>query len=200
MTGFMTFSQCLSHLMEKHSLTVSSLAALIGVRTGLRRVLANDSTDAMRRLVFTHIIERNLFTPHERMQLSRSLEISRIGVEHYKFDRIISGILSGKLNATAAEMQTTSGVPLKKRLEVLKEAHQVEILCVNCCFHSMMEAIKPLFDDPDADITMRHLAISKAFANASADIVAVMFPLLFDRRYIPYNARVPADAPIYAVG
>lgn len=199
MTGFMTFSQCLNHLMEKHSLTASSLAALIGVRTGLRRVLANDSTEAMRKLVFSHIIEHNLFTPQERMQLSRSLEISRIGVEHYKFDRIVSGILSGNAVSRAVEMQTTSGVSLRKRLELLNEAHQVEILCINCCFHSMVDALKPLFASPDADISMRHLVVSKAFAKTSADVVSVMFPLLFDRRYTPLNARFPADASIHAV-
>lgn len=196
----MTFSQCLNHLMEKHSLTVSHLAALIGVRTGLRRLLATDSTEAMRKLIFNHIVEHNLFTPHERMLLSRSLEVSRIGMENYKFDRIISNILAGTVPSPSAVLQTTSGSTLMQRLEVLKDARQVEILCVNCCFRTMVEALKPLFADPDANISMSHCVISKAFSRTSADVVSVIYPFLFDRRYKPFNACLSADASITAVG
>ncbi|MDD6141883.1 MAG: hypothetical protein PUD16_00100 [bacterium] len=199
MTAYMTFAECLNHLMEKHSLTASSLAALIGVRTGLRRVLANDSTEAMRKLVFSHIIEHNLFTPQERMQLSRALEISRTGVENYRFDRTIISLMTGEIRRCETVMQTTSGVTLKKRLEVLQKARNVEILCVNSCFHSMVCAVKPLFDRPEANVSMRHLIISKDYTNATAEVVSVVFPLLFDHRYTPFSIRLTTDTSNFAV-
>lgn len=199
MTAYMTFAQCLNYLMEKHSLTASSLAALIGVRTGLRRVLANDSTESMRKLVFSHIIEHNLFTPQERMQLSRSLEISRAGVENYKFDRTISGIMTGNIERCESVMQTTSGIELKKRLEILKNASEVELLCINSCFHSLICAVRQLFVRSDADVSMRHLIISKAYPNATAEVVSVIFPLLFDHRYMPFSVRSISDNSNFAI-
>lgn len=200
MTDFMTFSQCLNHLMEKHSLTAASLAALIGVRTGLRRVLANDGTEAMRNVIYSHIVQRNLFTCPERRQLSRALEISRIGVESYKFDRSISNILIDKGPDDIPLMHATSGLPLKQRLEVLKDAYQIEILCVNCCFYSLISALMPLFEDPNRNISMKHLILSTPFSHATAEFLSVMFPLLFDSRYEPLAVKRPVDASVYAVG
>ena len=48
----MTFSQCLSSLMEKHQLTLGNLALMIGNRADLKHILADDATPTKRSRIF----------------------------------------------------------------------------------------------------------------------------------------------------
>lgn len=199
MMEFMTFSQCLNRLMKKHSMSATTLADLVGVRTGLRRVLTSDDTESTRIAIYQSIVDQNLFSEEEREQLFHSLDVSRVGAEKYKFNQLVTGILAGKIQGPPTDILTNNGASLKQRFTVLKSASKVDILCLNCCFRSMTDAVKPLFDDPKANVSMRHLIVSRAFAHSSAEPVYAMLPLLFEPRYTPYSIRSSSDSSVNAL-
>ncbi len=192
MVETLTFSRCLSRLMQKHQLSLCNLATMIGSRADLRHILANDGTPNKRSILFEKLKRSQLFDDDDYRQLSLSLEISRLGVERYRFQQAISDILSGESAEMAQEIVTDSGVPLSQRLAVLEKAESVEIICFNSCFHSLFHTLSPFFKDKNREIVLRHYVHSNANWNTAAEYVAVVMPVLFDERYRPYQS---GDSP-----
>jgi len=197
MTEPLTFSECLQQIMHKHKLSLGNLAAMIGSRADLRHVLADDATPIIRNRLFQKLQESCLFEQADYTKLKQSLEISCLGVERYRFQRAIEGILAGRPFETPVDIMTDSGCSLTERMSTLMSAEKIEIICFNSCFHSLVAALKPLFDDPERDIHMRHYLHSAANYSLSAEYVESVLPIIFDPRYFSYirNASVETQMP-----
>lgn len=196
----LTFSQCLSKIMQKHRLSDNDLATLIGARADLKRVLADESTNSKRKHLYDKLKASHLFDEHDYEQLKHSLEISQMGIEQYRFQEAISEILTGKSRANVQEPVNDSGMLLKDRLKLLDEAEQIEILCFNCCYHSVFSLLAPLFHQEDRNISMRHYIQADSSINAAAEYVAVVMPLLFDERYTSFYRPETTELKIPSIG
>jgi len=192
----LTFAQCLAKLMQKHQLSLSSLATMIGSRADLRHILADDGTANKRAMLYEKLKKSQLFDDDDYQQLTRSLEISRLGVERYRFQQAISDILSGRPAEAAQEMLIDSGRPLAQRLSILENAESIEIICFNSCFHSLFNTLAVFFEDKNKDIILRHYVHSNANWNTAAEYVAVVMPVLFDERYQPYLSGDSPDSNV----
>lgn len=182
----LTFSQCLAQLMHKHQLSLSNLATMIGSRADLRNILSNDGTPNKRAMLFEKLKTSQLFADEDYQRLSHSLEISRMGVERYRFQQAISDILSGKAADFSQEIITDWGPTLSERLSTLENAESIEIICFNSCFHSLFQTLAQLFKAENPKIVLRHYLHSDANWNTAAEYVAVVMPILFDERYQAY--------------
>jgi len=199
MAEVLTFSQCLIRIMQRYQMTATTLAPLVGGRADLKRILADESTDSKRKQLYEKLKRTGLFRKEDYQQLELSLEISRIGLENYKFNQAIESILNGKPTPRFSPLMTDQGVPLQERLAELNTFDKIDIICVNSCFHSVIAALLPLFADQN-DVHMWHLIHSDAFANTASSFVSVTSPLLFDVRYQPYGMEIPAEEDVYALG
>lgn len=200
MQEILTFSQCLTRLMQQHQYTTATLSSLLGARAELRRILSDDSTDAKRQLIYEKITKSDLFSAEECMQLANALEVSRIGIENFKFQLAIRAILNGEPRQQTPAMKTEGGKTLESQLVEFQKADEIEILMINSCFHSVVAALLPLFQVKELPIRMKHLIHSDAFANTASSFVAVVFPLLFDHRYQPYGMERRPDTENHAIG
>lgn len=196
----LTFAQCLNKLMHKHHLTLVNLATMIGSRADLRHVLADDATHNKRSRLFAKLKESQLFDETDYEQLAHSLEISRLGVERYRFQQAIGSILSGGSAEETQELMTDGGKTLSERLAVLKEAEKIEIICFNCCSHSLFSFLKTLFQDTKRDIHMRHYVHPTGSWNTAAEYVDVVMPLLFDTRYFAFLLGSSTESKVPALG
>lgn len=186
MVEIITFAECLKKLMNKHQLSSANLATMIGSRSDLKRVLADEASESKRRQMYDRLIALGVFSAQDYQALEHSLEVSRMGIDRYQFAQSVSSIFTGIPSSLTKEICTDTGIPLHERLRVLENAHKISIICLNSCFHSMISSLVPLFEDKNRDIHMKHLIHSEAYANAAADYVSVALPLLFDQRYEPY--------------
>lgn len=196
----MTFSQCLSSLMEKHQLTLGNLALMIGSRADLKHILADDATPTKRSRIFEKLKESRLFDKADYEQLAHSLEISRLGVERYRFQQATASILLGKTLADVHVIHTDEGVPLAERLSVLYAADKIEIICFNSCYHYLFSSLAPLFEDSKRDILLRHYIQSDSTINIAAEYVDVVMPVLFDERYVSFYRVQTVDSKIPSIG
>lgn len=196
----LTFSQCLSQLMKKHQLTLGNLASMIGSRADLKHVLADDATPNKRSRLFDRLKESRLFDETDYEQLAHSLEISRLGIERYRFQLAITSILRGETPEISRAIHTDADVPLADRLSVLSIADQIEIICFNSCYHSLFSVFSPLFEDQKRNINMRHYIQSDSSINTAAEYVAVVMPLLFDERYLAYYWSPTTESKIPSLG
>jgi len=196
----LTFSQCLAKVMQKHKLTVGNLATLIGRRADLKHVLADDATRNKRNLLFEKLKESKLFDEDDYKQLRQSMEVSRLGVEYYRFQNAIGSILIGSPLEPQQEILTDENIPLSSRLQPLKEAEKIEIICLNCCYHSLFSALQILFADADRDIHMNHYLHSPSDWCAAAEYVSVALPVLFDQRYFSYIRNSAIETQLPSIG
>ena len=200
MVETLTFAQCLAKVMRKHQLSLGNLATLIGSRADLKHVLADGATHAKRCRLFEKLKNSHLFDEADYEQLAHSLEISRMGVEQFRFEQAIDAILSGRTPEILHELVTDSGLPLKERLALLDQAEKIEILCFNCCFHSLFAVLSPLFAKPECDLSMKHYIQSDSSINAAAEYVSVVMPVLFDRRYVSFYRPQFLELKIPSIG
>ena len=200
MADVLTFSQCLHQLMQKYDLNQTNLAVFAGSRAELKKILSEESTEAKRNRFFQNLTHSSLFHQEEYRQLELSLEVSRLGKENYKFQQGIRWILDGCPATSDISLRLENGQILQERLAVLKQASQIDMICINCCFPSVISAVSPLFEDEKRNIKFWHLIHTNAFSNAAASFVGVTFPLLFDVRYLPYGMDVPASGDVQAIG
>ena len=200
MSETLTFSQCLIKLMQKHALSSADLAVFCGGRAELKKILSESSTRSKRTRFFQNLCKSGLFSQEECLQMECALEASHLGVENYKFQLGIRRILSGCPSPVFDPLRIEGGETLKDRLEILKQADKVEIICINCCFSSLISALSPLFESPERDIQLWHLLHANAFSNAAASFVGLTFPLLFDSRYLPYGIDIPVGGDVHSIG
>lgn len=200
MNEILTFSQCLSKLMQKHQLTLGNLVTLIGSRADLKHVLADDASHAKCARVFDKLKESHLFDVSDYEQLSHSLEISRLGIERYWFQLAIGEILSGQTKHEVRPLLTANGLPFSERLALLKEAEKIEIICFNSCYCDLFSSLAPLFADQNRNISMRHYIQCDSSINVATEYVAVVMPVLFDSRYTSYYRPTSIHSKIPSLG
>lgn len=186
MTDSLTFSECLQLVMQKHKLSLGHLSAMINSRSELRHVLANDSTPTTRQRLFQKLLDSHLFDEDDYQRLSQSLEISNLGVGRYRFQKAIEGIFAGEPLEQVKPIFTDNGISLNERLLSFDKAEKIEVICFNCCFRSLVDALKPLFENVQQDIHMRHYLHASANYSLSAEYVESVLPILFDPRYYSY--------------
>ncbi len=197
----LTFSQCLTKVMQHHQLSLGNLATMIGGRSDLRHVLLMDDVSHAKRVrLFEKLKNSALFDQSDYESLSHSLEISRLGVERYRFQRAIGEILSGQTGHQVRTLKTDSGALLEERLSELKDAEKLEIICFNCCYHSLFALLAPFFEDASRDVTMRHYIQCDSSINTAAEYVSVVMPVLFDSRYFAYYRPATIDAKLPSLG
>lgn len=200
MSQALTFSQCLSKLMEKHQLTPNNLSTLIGSRADLKHILTDDASYVKCARLFEKLQESRLFDQSDYEQLASSLEIKRLGMERYRFQCAIEEILAGHSSRQSSPIFTDNGLTLSERLSVLNNAEKIEIICFNSCYHGLFSALAPLFKEPDRDIAMHHYIQIDSSINVAAEYVAVVMPLLFDPRYLSYYRPSTPESKIPSLG
>ncbi|MBP3646935.1 MAG: hypothetical protein J6K55_10995 [Clostridia bacterium] len=201
MAEILTFSHCLNKLMQKHGLTPNQLCTSIGcTRSDIKQLMSAEGTEAKRNSIFEKIKACSLFLPEELWALEHSLEVSRIGLEQYRFQSAIDHILSGTIPSSSMEMLSAEGKTLSSVFSAYQQAEEVEILCLNSCFPGVIQAIRPLFDQPDREIRMRHLLSQETTRQRSGTYVATVLPLLFDCRYEPFEIHVSASEDLPPIG
>lgn len=200
MSEVLTFSQCLNQIMQKHRLSVVNLATLIGRRADLKHVLADDATHSKRSTLYQKLLESNLFDEADYLRLEKALEVSRLGVECYRFQQAVDHVLKGEPLQTRHVIATENNQPLSKALAFLNEAEKIEIICFNCCHPSLSAALMPLFQDTARDIHMRHYLQAQGDWSTAAEYVAIFLPLIFDTRYEPYIRNPLSEMQLPSIG
>ena len=200
MTKIFTFSECLSLIMQKHQLTLTNLSTLIGSRADLKHVLSEDKSYAKSAKVFEKLKNCNVFDQSDYSQLAQALEISRLGIENYRFQRAISEILAGQSHHCIQTIRTDSGIAFSDRLSALNSAEKIEIICFNCCYHSLFSLLFDLFANKDLDISMKHYIQCDSATNTAAEYVSVVMPVLFDMRYSSYYRPSKIDSKLPSLG
>lgn len=185
MPRYFTFSQCLDRLMQQHHITVSALAAITGSRTEIRKALMNALTAAKRAELYRRLCDKGVFSAEECRQLGCALETSRIGMEQYASRQAIERLLTGRQDG-AQPCVLEDGELLRDRVASLMAADEVNILCFNCIFPSVVAALLPLFDDPQRKVRMLHYVQPDCRGFNAAELILCMSPILFDRRYSPF--------------
>lgn len=202
MLEILTFAQCLQKLMLEYQLNSTSVASLIGGRVALRKLLQDEASAAKRKEAFEKLVSADLFSSADCKRLSEALEVSRIGVEAYQFQRSIRYVLTGEISDDffIQPLKTDKGALLSDRLEPLQKAETINILCVNCSSHSLFSVLIPLFADKERKIRLQHYIHADAYANTAANFIAVVYPLFFDRRYEAFGINRTGAAPHYLGG
>lgn len=185
--------------MDRYQLSATSLSSMIGGRSELKRVLANDGTQASRRALFEKMKDSRLFSLEEYAQLEHSLNISHIGIMDYQFDQHMKQIMKDAPIPGTEPIFLENGETVEERLMTIKNAQKIEILCINSCHRSMMHSLQPLFNDPDQNISMWHLFHTDAFSDCSSTFLSISLPLLFDMRYHPYAMQRPHN-DVHVIG
>ena len=196
----LTFSQCLSKIMQKHRLTVANLATLIGRRADLKRIFTDDANHSKRSFLYQKLLESNLFDEEDYLRLKKALEVSRLGVECYRFQQAIDCVLKGEIIQTNQPIATENNLLLTEAITYLKAAEKIEIICFNCCYHSLTEALQPLFQDTTRNICMRHYLQTPNDWSSAAEYVAIFLSLIFDPRYTPYIRNPLFEMQIPSIG
>ena len=188
MPHYKNFAQCVGQLLKEHQLTASALGAQIGARSDLRRALHNSLSSARRASLCERICLSGRFSDEECKELRESLEVSNIGMERYASRRSIDRLLSSAQPDEPLETCRISGGPMiQRRLAPLIDADEINILCVNCIYPSVVHALQPLFADKGRKIRMHHYIQPDVGGLNAAEFVACMSPILFDTRYSPYQ-------------
>lgn len=188
MPHYKNFAQCVGQLLKEHQLTASALGAQIGARSDLRRALHNSLSSARRASLCERICLSGPFSDEECKELRESLEVSNIGMERYASRRSIDRLLSSAQPDEPLETCRISGSPMiQRRLAPLIDADEINILCVNCIYPSVVHALQPLFADKGRKIRMHHYIQPDVGGLNAAEFVACMSPILFDTRYSPYQ-------------
>lgn len=201
MSDLLTFSQCLHKLMHEHHLNATSLSSLLGSRTLLKRLLNDEASAAKREEAFQKLANAGLFSQDDLSLLSEALEVSRVGIVSYQFQQAIRYVLTGKKNSSSVfPIKTDNGIALTERLDDLKSAEKIDIICINSCFHALFTALLPFFSLESQKIHFEHYIHADTYANTAANFVAVVYPLLFDKRYEPYGIIRTSTAPHYLGG
>lgn len=200
MTEILTFSECFKKLMQRDQLTIGQLAALCGGRTTIKQILAGNGTHAQRERLLEKLKEAELFSPEDCQKLSASLEISRVGIKDYLFQKDIEQLFHWKARAAREPLRNQDGTLLTQQLSSLTTAGRIDILCVNCCFQSVIDMLLPLFQS-SRNIHMWHFLHSHSFRDLRySEYLNTFFPLLFDGHYHPYALETGADSDVLAVG
>lgn len=201
MKEVLTFSQCLNLLLHRHGYTQQHVCAALGcLRANLKRVLSEEATEKKRNQLYQALLSSGLFSKDECALLQHALQVSRIGPENYKFCCALEKMLSGQFPHSASEMKLNDHITLQQRLSALQTAESVDIICINSCFPSLVNALLPLFSDSHRTIRMRHYIHADARTHLAASYVFSFFPLLFDNRYLPYGMNLDALADIHSLG
>ncbi|MDD5897894.1 MAG: hypothetical protein PUE14_05280, partial [Clostridia bacterium] len=90
------FAQCLTKLMEKHQLTLGRLSALVGSRADVKQMMGGKASYIKQKRLYEKLEESHIFDSDDYEQLALSMEISRVGMERYRFQQAIAEILSGE--------------------------------------------------------------------------------------------------------
>ncbi len=194
------FAQCLTKLMEKHQLTLGRLSALVGSRADVKQMMGGKASYIKQKRLYEKLEESHIFDSDDYEQLALSMEISRVGMERYRFQQAIAEILSGEHPGADHEMIINGNKTLRERMTPLFQAEKIEILCFNSCFHSLFHALAPLFADAQRDISMRHFIQPGGRISASAEYVAAVMPVLFDERYLSYYWPQTPGSKIPCIG
>ena len=197
MAEILTFSLCLNRLMQKHDLTPHQLSSACGCsRSEIKQLLSHEGTPSKRNLLFEKLKSSSVFKPDELAELEHSLEISRIGVDAYRFQTAITDILTGGQRNGNHLLIAENGSSLGDRLSVFKAADELEIVCLNCCFSSVIDALLPLFENKERSVAMQHFISLEPNQSRSASLVTTILPLLSDQRYHPLGISAPKSGEI----
>ncbi|MCI6376262.1 MAG: hypothetical protein MR842_00665 [Clostridiales bacterium] len=176
--------------MKSHKLSVTTLGAKLGGRAELRRALADELTAAKRKTFCQRLCKTGLFSEAECQRLQTALEISRIGVEQYTSWASIERLTgSEQPNQPVHAMRLANGGTLDEPIAALMDADEVEVLCLNCCYESVFNALAMLFKNQERRLFMRHYIHFDAIENNAASFVTCASPILLDKRYLPYSIQ-----------
>ena len=186
--------------MDRYQFSATSLAAMIGGRTELKRVLANDGTDAYRRVLFEKMKNSRLFSPEDYKLLEDSLKISRIGVERYRFSQQMKQLVEYAAPAEPSLVRLEGGSALNQHLDGIREADKIEIICINCCYPSVIQTLQPLFEAPEREVAMWHIFHTDTLASLPSALFLTAHPLIFDMRYHPYGMKSSSGTTLHTLG
>lgn len=186
MPHYKTFAQCVEQLMKDHQLTATILGAQTGSRTELRRALSNDLSSARRASLCDKICRLGIFSSAECVQLRESLEVSRIGMERYASRQSIDRLVSMHPEEPSEACYISGGPLIQHRLAPLLNADEIEILCINTIYSSVISALRPFFADKTRRVRRHHYIQPDIGGLNAAEFVACISSILFDGRYSPY--------------
>lgn len=186
MAHYRNFAQCIEQLLKEHKLTIGVLGAQIGARSDLRRALTNDLSSARRASLCEKICMSGPFSAEECEELRESLEVSRVGLERYASRRSIDRLMSIQTDEPPEPCCISGGPLIQRRLTPLLDADEINILCINCIYSSIIFALQPFFVDKGRSVRMYHYIQPDIVGLNAAEFVACISPILFDTRYSPY--------------
>ena len=97
MLEILTFAQCVQKLMLEYQLNSTSVAALLGGRVALRKILQNEASASKRKEACDILTDAGIFSSVDCKRLREALEVSRIGIEAYQFQKAIRYVLTGEV-------------------------------------------------------------------------------------------------------
>ena len=197
MPHYKNFAQCVEQLLKEHHLTVSRFGAQIGARSELRRALSNDLSSARRASLCEKLCLNGPFTLEECEELRESLEISRIGLERYASRQSIDRLVSIQADEPAEPCCISGGPLMQRRFEPLFDADEIDILCINSIYPSVIAALQPFFGEKTRKIRMHHYIQPDISGLNAAGFIACISPILFDVRYSPYLLASWSDTGQY---
>lgn len=189
-----SFPDCLQDLMKRHQLTVGLLGKRLGGSAELKHALADELTEGKRSVLCNKLCSLGIFEPEECESLLHSLEVSRIGAKRYASRRSIAMLLKADVAPNVEPILLGDGHSLADSIERIKDADEIELLCINCCYPALFTILAPLFSDQHADVNMRHYIRLDSYRSDAARFVSCVSPILFDSRYHPYGMVYAHDA------
>ena len=176
MAHYRNFAQCIEQLLKEHKLTIGVLGAQIGARSDLRRALTNDLSSARRTSLCEKICMSGPFSAEECEELRESLEVSRVGLERYASRRSIDRLMSIQTDEPPEPCCISGGPLIQRRLTPLLDADEINILCINCIYSSIIFALQPFFVDKGRSVRMYHYIQPDIVGLNAAEFVACISP------------------------
>ena len=153
----LTFGQCLKQLLTKRKLSASALSRMMEQksRNGIFRILDDTSGPAAQTAFYDSLITSDCLslTQEEKKALSRSLEVSRVGVTSYRSNQAMHRLLGDvdikpqpdepfRLDRSGDGSRTTFEEAMQR---LARENRSVSFVITGCCYRSIFKTIADAF-------------------------------------------------------
>lgn len=189
-----TFGKALTGLIRKNRLSIAALGERVGGKALLKRAMQDELPETRRDAMYGKLCELKAFSDDELNELQNGLEVSRIGVREFLTKNALLRLMS---DDSLLREETITNKDFLARLQAAGSADEANVLCVNCCYPSLFNALSKCFVNVESNITMRHYVSLGRDGCDAASLVYCATPLMGDPRYLPYS--IPKEAELQCI-
>ena len=196
----LTFGQCLKQLLTKRKLSASALSRMMEQksRNGIFRILDDTSGPAAQTAFYDSLIASDCLslTQEEKEALSRSLEVSRVGVTSYRSNQAMHRLLGDvdikpqpdepfRLDRSGDGSQTTFEEAMQR---LARENRSVSFVITGCCYRSIFKTIADAFS-PEQNCKVSILHYMYTGGDDIIHFISAIQPVFYSPDYEGYCVR-----------